>query len=113
MIDTSRSSVATGRAAAEPAPDYYTVALGFVVLATFLFGPFGLLIGAAKRRGWARTTLVVTLPLVLAFIALMVAISSAPDRRWLWPVLLALMGLELVGLVLLCTPRANRWYREV
>jgi hypothetical protein len=112
MIDTSKPAVAAGKTAGEAGPDYYHVTLGFAVLATFLFGPFGLLAGAAKRRSWARTTLVLTLPLLLAFIALMVALSGAPGRRWLWPVLLALMGIELVGLVLLCTPRANRWYRE-
>jgi hypothetical protein len=112
MINTSESAVTTGKDAAEAHADYSMVALGFVVLAAFLFGPFGLLVGAAKRRGWARTTLVVTLPLVLAFIALMVAVSGTRNRAWLWPALLALMGLEVVGLVLLCTTRANRWYRE-
>lgn len=114
MIKTvpPRESPAPGGSSVAASPDYTMVALGLTLIALFLFGPFGLLFGASKRRGWARTTLVLTLPLILVFIALMVAVSGAPGRAWLQPVLLALMGLEVVGLVLLCTTPANRWYRE-
>jgi hypothetical protein len=108
---TRKPAAAVADAAATAAIDY-TVILGFAIMGAFMLGPYALLFAAAKRRRWARTTLVVMLPLIVAFILLMVAVGGAADRVRFWPALWVLSGLELVTLVLLCTPPANRWYRE-